>query len=111
MDEKTKIGIERGSGNVFADLGRPEAEEHYVKAQLVFRMQQIMKAEKLSQSRAADIMGIKQPDVSNLIRGRFRGYSIERILGFLRSLDQDIEIVVRPKSRDRQSARITLRAA
>ena len=111
MDEKTKIGIERGSGNVFSDIGRPDAEGHYVKAQLVFRMQQIMKAEKLSQSRAADIMGIKQPDVSNLVRGRFRGYSIERILGFLQSLDQDIEIIVRPKSEKRRAARITVRAA
>jgi predicted XRE-type DNA-binding protein len=105
------IEMQDASENIFADLGRPDAEAHYVKAQLVFQMQQIMKARKLNQTAAADLMGIKQPDVSNLIRGRFRGYSIDRILSFLQALDQDIEIVIKPKACQEKAARIIVKAA
>jgi predicted XRE-type DNA-binding protein len=105
------VEMQDASENIFADLGRPAAEEHYVKAQLVFQMQQIMKARKLRQTAAAALMGIKQPDVSNLLHGRFRGYSIERILSFLQALDQDIEIVVKPKACKEKAARIIVKAA
>ena len=90
MRRGRKIEMQDASENIFADLGRPDAQEHYVKAQLIFQIQQIMKARKLTQTAAAKLMGIKQPDVSNMLRGRFRGYSIERILGFLQALDQDL---------------------
>ena len=105
------IEMRDASENIFADLGRPDAEAHYVKAQLVFQMQQIMKARKLSQTAAANLMGIKQPDVSNLLRGRFRGYSIDRILSFLQALDQDIEILIKPKACKEKAARIIVKAA
>jgi predicted XRE-type DNA-binding protein len=105
------IEMQDASAHIFADLGRPAAEEHYVKAQLVFQIQQIMKARKLRQTAAAALMGITQPDVSNLLRGRFRGYSIERMLSFLQALDQDIEIVVKPKACKEKAARIIVKAA
>jgi predicted XRE-type DNA-binding protein len=105
------IEMQDANENIFADLERPAAEEHYVKAQLVFQMQQIMKACKLTQTAAAELMGIKQPDVSNMIRGRFRGYSIDRILSFLQALDQDIEIVIKPKASKAKAARIIVKAA
>jgi predicted XRE-type DNA-binding protein len=108
---RTKSEIRRGGTNVFADLGRPDAENHFVKAQLVSRMMDIMKARNLSQTALADIVGIAQPDVSNLIRGRFRGYSIDRLMSFLVALDQDVEIVVRRKPRGRTDARLTVTAA
>ena len=111
MTKVRGIEIQDASDNIFADLGRPDAEAHYVKAQLVFQMQQIMKARKLSQTAAANLMGIKQPDVSNLLRGRFRGYSIDRILSFLQALDQDIEIVIKPKACKEKAARIIVKAA
>ena len=108
---KSSTHIRRGGTNVFADLGRPDAENHFVKAQLVSRMMDIMKARNLSQTALADIVGIAQPDVSNLIRGRFRGYSIDRLMSFLVALDQDVEIVVRRKPRGRTDARLTVTAA
>lgn len=106
-----KTGIRRGGTNVFADLGLPDADNHFVKAQLVSRMMDIMKARGLSQTAVAAIVGIAQPDVSNLIRGRFRGYSIDRLMSFLVALDQDVEIVVKSKPKRRADARLTVRAA
>jgi predicted XRE-type DNA-binding protein len=87
---------EVGSGNVFKDLGIPNAEEHLVKAQLVFKIESIMKSRRLKQAEAAELLGIKQPDVSNMLRGEFRQFSVERLLRFLVALDHDVEIIVKP---------------
>lgn len=106
--EKSKI--RRGSTNVFADLGLPDSENHLVKAQLVSRMMDIMKARKLTQTETARIIGIAQPDISNLIHGRFRGYSIDRLMSFLVALDQDIEITVRSKAKGRNAGRMRVSA-
>lgn len=89
-----------GSRNVFKDIGVPNAEEHLVKAQLVSKVDAIMKQRRLKQVEAADLFGIRQPDVSNLLRGEFRQFSGERLLRFLVALDQDVEIVIKPH-RDR----------
>jgi predicted XRE-type DNA-binding protein len=85
-----------GTANVFADLGLPNAEEHLVKAQLVFKIDTIMKAQRLSQVEAARLLGIRQPDVSKMLGGEFRQFSVERLLRFLVALGQDVEIVVKP---------------
>lgn len=82
--------------NVFNDLGIPNAEEHLVKAQLVFKIDRIMKRRRLKQTEAAELLGIKQPDVSKMLRGDFRQFSVERLLRFLVALDQDVEIVIKP---------------
>jgi predicted XRE-type DNA-binding protein len=111
MAGKRKMEMQDAQENIFADLGRPDAQDHYVKAQLIFQMQQITKARQLTQTAVSKLLGIKQPDVSNLLRGRFRGYSIERILGFLQALDQDIEIVIKPKATNARTARIIVKAA
>jgi len=89
-------GYEIGSGNVFKDLGLPNAEEHLVKAQLVFKIDTIMKKRRLKQVEAAALFGIRQPDVSKMLRGDFRQFSVERLLRFLVALDQDVHIVVKP---------------
>ena len=91
------------SRNLFKDLGMPNAEEHFVKAQLVFKIDTIMKERGLKQVAAADMFGVRQPDVSKMLRGEFRQFSVERLLRFLVALDQDVEIVVRPH-RDRNNA-------
>ena len=96
-------GYETGSRNVFKDIGVPNAEEHLVKAQLVFKIDAIMKDRGLKQVEAAELFGVRQPDVSKLLRGEFRQFSVERLLRFLVALDQDVEIVVKPH-RDRHSA-------
>ena len=86
---------ETGSRNVFKDLGVPNADEHLVKAQLVFKIDALMKERGLKQIEAADLFGIKQPDVSKMLRGEFRQFSVERLLRFLVALNQDVEIVVK----------------
>jgi predicted XRE-type DNA-binding protein len=91
-----KKGYEIGSGNVFKDIGVPNAEEHLVKAQLVFKIDTILKKRGLKQVEAADLFGVRQPDVSKMLRGDFRQFSVERLLRFLVALDQDVEIVVKP---------------
>jgi predicted XRE-type DNA-binding protein len=92
----SKKSYEIGSGNVFKDLGIPNAEEHLVKAQLVFKIDTIMKDRGLKQAAAADLLGVKQPDVSKMLRGDFKQFSVERLLRFLVALNQDVEIVVTP---------------
>jgi predicted XRE-type DNA-binding protein len=98
-----KKGYEAGSGNVFKDIGMPNAEEHLVKAQLVFKIDAIMKRRRMKQKEAADLFGVRQPDISNMLRGEFRQFSVERLLRFLVKLDQDVEIVVKPH-RNRHNA-------
>ena len=92
-----------GSLNVFKDLGLPNAEEHFIKAQLVFKIDTLMNERGLKQIEAAVLLGIKQPDVSKMLRGEFRQFSVERLLHFLVALDQDVEIVVKPH-RDTRNA-------
>jgi predicted XRE-type DNA-binding protein len=98
----TKKGYGTSSGNVFKDIGVPNAEEHLIKAQLVFKIDTIMKDRGLKQVEAADLFGIRQPDISKMLRGEFRQFSVERLLRFLVALDQDVEIVIKPH-RDRNN--------
>jgi predicted XRE-type DNA-binding protein len=93
---KTKArAVTRGSGNIFADLGLPNADEHMLKARIVLFIGKRIEQLELTQQAAAKRMGIKQPDVSNILRGRFDGFSLERLLGFVRSLGSDVEIKVK----------------
>lgn len=95
-------GYEIGGRNVFEDIGIPNAEEHLVKARLVYKIDTIMKKQRLKQKEAAALFGVRQPDVSKMLRGEFRQFSVERLLRFLVKLNQDVEIVVKPHS-DTQS--------
>jgi len=99
----SKKGYEIGDRNVFKDLGLPNAEEHLVKAQLVFKIDTILKSRHMKQTEAAALFGVRQPDISKMLRGEFRQFSVERLLRFLVKLDQDVEIVVTPH-RDRRNA-------
>jgi predicted XRE-type DNA-binding protein len=92
-----------GSRNVFKDIGVPNAEEHFVRAQLVFKIDALLKARGLKQVEAAELFGVRQPDVSKMLRGEFRQFSVERLLRFLLALDQDVGIVVKPH-RNRSNA-------
>lgn len=101
----SKKGYETGSRNVFKDLGVPNADTHFVKAQLVFKIDKVMKQRGLKQVEAAALFGVRQPDVSKMLRGEFRQFSVERLLRFLVALDQDVEIVVKPhRERDNPPA-------
>jgi len=109
MSEEDMIEVETGSGNVFADLGLPDADDHLLKAQLVSRIDGIIRRRKLTQAKAGELLGLSQPDVSRLLRGHFRDFSLERLLRLLMALDRDVEIVIRrkPKSRARSQLHIT----
>lgn len=104
--------VTRGSFNVFADLGLPDAEAHLVKASLVSRIDDIVRQRRLTQVKAAALLGLMQPDVSRLLRGDFRDFSVERLLRLLIALDRDIDIVIRPKPpRVRRAGRMQVVAA
>jgi predicted XRE-type DNA-binding protein len=84
------------SQNIFADIGIPNAEEHLIKAQLVFKIDTLIQELSLTQIQAAKILGVKQPDVSKMLNGDFKQFSVERLMRFLVSLGQDVDIVVKP---------------
>ena len=89
------VRVERGSVNAFADLGLPDADAHLLKAELVARIDRIIRQRGLTQVEAAKLLGLAQPDVSRLLRGDFRQYSMERLLRLLTALGRDVEIVIR----------------
>jgi predicted XRE-type DNA-binding protein len=91
-----RIANERSSGNVFADIGLPDANEHLIKAKLVVKIDTLMRERGLKQVDAAKLFGVKQPDVSKMLRGDFRQFSVERLMRILVALGQDVEIVVKP---------------
>ena len=96
---------EVGSGNVFADLGLPDAETHFLKAQIVAELYRLTNERKLTQAKAGELMSISQPEVSRLFKGTFREYSVDRLMSFLTAFDRDVEIVSRPRARARAGAR------
>jgi predicted XRE-type DNA-binding protein len=100
MKKKRKIQIRESSGNVFADLGFPNAEREQLKAHLTLRIYRLIKQRDLTQAQAGKILGIKQPHVSALMRGQSGAFSVERLMDFLTALGQDVEITVKPAHRE-----------
>jgi predicted XRE-type DNA-binding protein len=98
------IEYEIGSGNVYADLGHPDAEEMSVKSQLTHIIQKEIEQRNITQAEAGKIIGIDQSDVSRLLKGRLRMFSIERLFQFLNRLGYTVELkVVQERSRKRQA--------
>ncbi len=108
--EKTVV---TGSGNVLADLGLPNPEQCLAKAQLVQRIAAVIQERALTQKQAGTILKIDQARVSRLVRGRLSEFSTSKLIEYLTRLDQDIEIVVRPKlsSKDKASLLVTIPSA
>jgi predicted XRE-type DNA-binding protein len=98
---KNKIKVTKSSGNVFADLGIPNADEHFVKAEIVLGIAARIRAKKMTQAQAAKVMGLSQPDVSKLLRGNFAGYTLDRLFLFLRALGNDIRIEIVPTKKNK----------
>jgi predicted XRE-type DNA-binding protein len=94
------------SGNVFADLGLPQAEDLLAKAELAAKIIAEIQRRRLTQSRAAAILGIDQPKISALKQGKLSGFSIERLMRFLLLLGRDIEITVKNRPRSRSTAKL-----
>lgn len=95
---KQAVNVEESSGNVFEDLGLPNADERLAKALLSREIARIIDERGLTQTAAADLLGAAQPDISNIIRGRLSGFALERLTRYLNALGRDVEIRVRPTS-------------
>lgn len=95
MGENTRAV--KSSGNIFKDMGLPNPDENLAKARIASMIYDIIESRDLTQKKAGDILGVSPPKISALRNGRLEGFSIERLFAFLRALDQDVEIVVRPK--------------
>ena len=105
MKRKTKST--KSSGNVFADLGLPNADEHLIKADIVIAIAERIKTKRLTQAEVSKLIGLAQPDVSKLLRGHFTGYSYERLFGFLNALGDNVKIAVSP-AKTKKQARVQL---
>jgi predicted XRE-type DNA-binding protein len=94
-----EMEVHSSSGNVFADLGLPSPDELLVKAELVYRINELIAERQLTQREAADILGVDQPKISALIRGKLSGFSTERLFRFLNALGNNVEIRIIANSR------------
>ena len=103
--------IVRSSGNIFADLGFADAGERQTKVRLAMAINDVLHRRGLSQGRAAALLGINQPKVSALSKYRLEGFSVERLMRFLTSLNQDVEIIIRNRPRARRPGRVFVTAA
>jgi predicted XRE-type DNA-binding protein len=95
-----------GTGNVFADMGLRNAEELLFKADLVIAIGRIIEKRELSQSSAAEVVGVDQPKISALLSGDTRGFSTDRLIKILTRLGQDIEIHVSDSRKTRGRVRV-----
>lgn len=107
---EVSTAITPSSGNVFADLGFAGADERQTKVRLALAINRILEKRRLSQTLAAQRLGINQPKVSALARYRLEGFSVERLMHFLNALGRDVEIVIRNKPASRKAARIIVTA-
>lgn len=103
--------IEKGSTNVYADLSMTNAEEMLVKAQLATKIAEIIKQRRITQVQAAELLGMPQPKLSNMLRGRFRGISEVKMLECLTRLGRDVQIVIRTASRSRKTGHVSVLSA
>jgi len=111
VNETETETITRGTGNVFADLGYPDAEERHTRLRLAHAINQIFAKRRLTQLEAATLLGVNQPKISALATYRLDGFSVERLMHFLTALDRDVEIIIKKKPRARDHAHIKVIAA
>ena len=105
------VKITRGGKNVFEDLGYSDAVERQAKLRLAYALNQVLDKRDLTQTAAAQLLGLTQPKVSALRHYKLTGFSVERLMTLLTVLDQDVDIVIKRKPRSRSAARISVVAA
>ncbi len=105
-----KIEIIKSSGNVFEDLGLPDAEGRLAKAELASQIAAIIRKKKHTQTEAAAQLGINQPKVSALLKGNLAGFSTDRLIRFLNLLGRDVDIVIKPKPRSQKYGHVRVNA-
>jgi len=111
MRKTQRILIHEGSGNVFADVGLKNSDEYLAKAELARQIIKALGDRGLTQTQAAEILGVSQPKVSALRNGQLDGFSTDRLIRFLNVLGRDVRIVVTAKPHSRPRARLTVQAA
>ena len=112
MNTKKKLPAHiRGAGNIFADLGLPNAAEHQLKAVLVVQLKRLMAEREITQTEAAKMVEMKQPDLSKVLRGHFKLVSVEKLMRMLTAFDQDVEITIKPHRKRGEAGRITFVSA
>ena len=108
ISTKEEIAIEASSGNVFADLNLSHPEERLAKAKMAMRISKVIATRGLTQVEAAEVLKINQPKISDLLRGRLKGFSTERLFRFLNLLGQDVKIVISDKPARRPHAQVSV---
>jgi predicted XRE-type DNA-binding protein len=108
MMSDDEITIIESSGNVFADLGLPDADEALTKAELAIAVTAIVQSRKMTQVQVAEVLGIPQPKVSALLRGQLTGFSMERLMRFLTALGHNVRIIVGDEELPRGKATLTV---
>ena len=106
---KTKVRVTKGSGNIFADLGLPNPEQELLKARLTLQIYKIVKERGLTQAQAGELLGIKQPHVSALMRNRAGNFSVGRLMEFLIALGQNVRITVKPTRKAQGEMSVVIR--
>jgi len=107
--KKEEIQSQKSSGNIFADLGLPDAKDMYVKAMLAMKINGIIETRGLKQKEAAEVLDVTQARVSALHSGhKLKEFSIDTLMEFLTKLDQDIEITVKRKARNHPAGEISV---
>ena len=105
---RKRIEVEAGTGNVFADLGYADAKERTLKVELALEVNRVLKQRQLTQARAAELLGIAQPHVSDLVRYRLNRFSVERLMQFLTQLGKDVEIRIAKRTARRARPRVRI---
>jgi predicted XRE-type DNA-binding protein len=108
---KRRSTIEKGSGNIFTDLGLPDADDMLLKSSIVVELRRLIAQRKLTQTAAAKLVAVSQADLSKILRGQFRGYSEAKLMRMLTAFGQDIEITTRPRRKSGEAGRIIFRPA
>ncbi|ETW97924.1 MAG: hypothetical protein ETSY1_20830 [Candidatus Entotheonella factor] len=96
MSKSKAITYVEGSGNVYADLELDDADEHFTRAQIGFHVYKILEAKRLKQQEIVTLLGIQQPEVSHLMNGHFSRFTTDKLLSFLKKLDQKVSIRISP---------------
>jgi predicted XRE-type DNA-binding protein len=109
MRKTTRTPAVASSGNVFADLGLPNPEQELLKARLTLQIYKVIKERGLTQAQAGEVLGIKQPHVSALMRNRAGNFSVGRLIEFLTALGHDVEIAVKPTRKAQGAMSVVMR--
>ena len=100
MPQNNKPAVEESSGNIFGDLGLPHPDQEQLKAHLTLQIYRTIKQRGLTQAQAGEILGLKQPNISLLMRNRSGSFSVGKLMELLTKLDHDVQVTVRPKKRE-----------